>query len=370
MTSDVFWTKVEKEVRRRVLEDCGGRWKLGWLTARHLEDGIEAGLGLAFLHDAGVDDVALGLAPPRPRLVSEDEGTVVTEYSRFKDAARRGTDRAKNYLKHEAKRAKFERLSMEGAMHLAGAVLVGDGDTTDMAVLDSGADIPVLAKLELLHVATLVEALDHPQRSVIVARYWREAGGEARKPHPLPAGSLEPGCPRDEPERIGRSTPGNSGAGTAPILAQATRRFVSGCMMSAPVVVRQSPMRACDDCGDLKSHLESGRPSHRYREGRRQTDCVVPHLPAAVHAEAGFVTPPVSWLDEPFASAVEALPDRERRVIEALFFDCLTLGDVARDPSFGISPNDRKGVKRLYATKRGERPLIRAAGGVCHSTPQ
>lgn len=25
---------------------------------------------------------------------------------------------------------------------------------------------------------------------------------------------------------------------------------------------------------------------------------------------------------------------------------------------------------RLYATKRGERPLIRAAGGVCHSTPQ
>ncbi len=26
-------------------------------------------------------------------------------------------------------------------------------------------------------------------------------------------------------------------------------------------------------------------------------------------------------------------------------------------------------IMRLYATKRGERPLIRAAGGVCHSTP-
>jgi Pyridoxamine 5'-phosphate oxidase len=27
-------------------------------------------------------------------------------------------------------------------------------------------------------------------------------------------------------------------------------------------------------------------------------------------------------------------------------------------------------VKRLYATKRGWRPLIRATGGVCHWTPQ
>ncbi len=27
-------------------------------------------------------------------------------------------------------------------------------------------------------------------------------------------------------------------------------------------------------------------------------------------------------------------------------------------------------LKRVYAAKRGERPLIRAAGGVCHSTPQ
>ncbi|MFN2503320.1 MAG: hypothetical protein ABR540_03640 [Acidimicrobiales bacterium] len=32
-----------------------------------------------------------------------------------------------------------------------------------------------------------------------------------------------------------------------------------------------------------------------------------------------------------------------------------------------LSPGDLDG---LYATNPGERPLIRAAGGVCHSTPQ
>ena len=58
-----------------------------------------------------------------------------------------------------------------------------------MAILDSGADVPLLAKLELAHVAALVEALDHAERSVIVARYWRErepADANTKSYRPVP----------------------------------------------------------------------------------------------------------------------------------------------------------------------------------------
>jgi DNA-directed RNA polymerase specialized sigma subunit len=53
-----------------------------------------------------------------------------------------------------------------------------------------------------------------------------------------------------------------------------------------------------------------------------------------------------SWLDEPLASAVAALPERERQVIEALFFEERSFGDIARDSTFGFKPTDRKAVSR------------------------
>jgi DNA-directed RNA polymerase specialized sigma24 family protein len=147
---DLFWSEIEGEVRRRVLEDCGGRWLYGRITRRQLEDGIEVGVGDAWLHDAR-------------HAYKED---------RRRKACRRGTDRAKDYLRHEVQRTKFERRAVEGALRLAGALLVQDAEGVDVAFPDTAADIPLLAKLELANIAALVEVLDAPQREVVRARYW------------------------------------------------------------------------------------------------------------------------------------------------------------------------------------------------------
>lgn len=162
---DAFWAEVEREIRRRVLADCGGGRKYGRQTRRQLEDGIEVGFVDAWLHDA--------------------TGAYLAE--RRRAACRRGTDRAKNYLAREARRSKCE---VAGAFRLADALVTrtaegfdisGGGGAADFefTTLTVSADIPVLAKLELQHIAALVEVLDHPQRTAIKGRYWYGKSWEA-----------------------------------------------------------------------------------------------------------------------------------------------------------------------------------------------
>jgi putative transposase len=68
------------------------------------------------------------------------------------------------------------------------------------------------------------------------------------------------------------------------------------------------------------------------------------------------------------------------RVYPVLLIDAIVVkvrdGQVANQPFYvamGINLEGERAVAvvcGLYATKRGWRPLIRATGGVCHSTPQ
>lgn len=142
---------VEYEVRRRIREDCGDGWLLSSHGQRLLDEAVEYGLLQAELEHYDVQD----------------------EATRVKRVCRRATDRGKYWLQRETKRRKVEGLAGRHLLALAGAVFVRhNGALVDVAQLDV-VELPVLAKLELHHLAQLVTSLEKPGRAILEARYWR-----------------------------------------------------------------------------------------------------------------------------------------------------------------------------------------------------